>query len=195
MLIAGIWMILVRSNKELAKACEEGSDPVQKPDLDQTEAFSLETDLRQADGLSMETGHHEADGLSMETGHHQTDGLSVETDSGQADAHSLKAGLQEDPPPIILIRYDENRRIEESRRVETLPYVIGRDPDCDMVLSDLGVAKRHCVIDYIDGKYLLTDNGTHNRLLVGDRQVDQAELTDGIGLFIGSTEFSIKYTA
>ncbi len=65
--------------------------------------------------------------------------------------------------------------------------VIGRDKDVDVMLKDPLVSRRHAVVIYHDGNYVLKDldstNGTH----LGGASVKQAALRHGDIFTVGGT--------
>jgi len=54
--------------------------------------------------------------------------------------------------------------------------VIGRDPDCDVVIDNAGVSSRHAVIEKKDGFFVIMDNGSTNGVFVNGKKVDQQNL-------------------
>jgi pSer/pThr/pTyr-binding forkhead associated (FHA) protein len=74
-------------------------------------------------------------------------------------------------------------------RTETF---IGRDPKCDIVLTDDSASRRHARIARNAGGYFeLVDLGSKNGILVEDERVDRMTLMDGDVFLIGETQFSI----
>lgn len=74
-------------------------------------------------------------------------------------------------------------------RTETF---IGRDPKCDIVLTDDTASRRHARIARNDGGYFeVVDLGSRNGVLVDDERVDRMTLMDGDVFVIGDTQFSI----
>ncbi len=74
-------------------------------------------------------------------------------------------------------------------RTETF---IGRDPKCDIVLTDDSASRRHARIARNAGGYFeLVDLGSKNGILVADERVDRMTLMDGDVFLIGETQFSI----
>ncbi len=55
-------------------------------------------------------------------------------------------------------------------------YLIGRDPECDIVITDARVSWHHAVLCVENGRWVLTDNGSTNGTYAGDRQVDRIEI-------------------
>jgi cytochrome P450 / NADPH-cytochrome P450 reductase len=56
-------------------------------------------------------------------------------------------------------------------------YLIGRDPECDIVLTDSRVSWQHAVVRPENGRWVLVDNGSTNGTYAADRRVDWFELT------------------
>ena len=69
---------------------------------------------------------------------------------------------------------------------------IGRRPDNDIVLSDLGVSKLHAELRLSPtGRYHIFDLGSHNGTYVNGNQVNQAELTEDDIVSIGHATFRL----
>lgn len=71
--------------------------------------------------------------------------------------------------------------------------VIGRDPTCDLVLTDRGVSRRHAIIRPTIQGYLLTDASAHG-VLVNGEPVDGAQLL-GMGDVIRVGDVELRFTA
>jgi pSer/pThr/pTyr-binding forkhead associated (FHA) protein len=70
--------------------------------------------------------------------------------------------------------------------------VIGRDAQCDIVLTDDGASRRHASIARNAGGYFeLTDLGSENGVLVDGERVARMTLVDGDAFTIGDTQFRI----
>ena len=67
-------------------------------------------------------------------------------------------------------------------------FIIGRDDDCDLVLPDPSVSKRHAEIKTIGEKRIIDDLESDNGILVGGRRVEFHVLQPGdrvqIGVFL-----------
>jgi cytochrome P450/NADPH-cytochrome P450 reductase len=59
-------------------------------------------------------------------------------------------------------------------------YLIGRDPQADIVVTDVRVSWQHAVLRVEDGHWVLADNGSTNGSYVGARRADRIEF-DGAG--------------
>jgi cytochrome P450 / NADPH-cytochrome P450 reductase len=56
-------------------------------------------------------------------------------------------------------------------------YLIGRDPECDIVFTDTRVSWQHAVIRPEGSRWVLVDNGSTNGVYAGDDPVDWLEIT------------------
>ena len=56
------------------------------------------------------------------------------------------------------------------------PYLVGRDPACDIVITDARVSWRHAVLRLEDGRWVLADIGSTNGTYAGDLRVDRIEI-------------------
>lgn len=71
------------------------------------------------------------------------------------------------------------------RHLLTGPAVLGRGPDCDIVLTDGGVSRRHAEVRPTVAGVLLTDLGSTNGTLVGGAPIQRHVLADGDEVRIG----------
>jgi cytochrome P450 / NADPH-cytochrome P450 reductase len=55
-------------------------------------------------------------------------------------------------------------------------YLIGRDPECDIVVADPRVSWQHAVLRLEAGRWVLADNGSTNGTYVRDQRVDRVEI-------------------
>ncbi|HEY6279335.1 MAG TPA: cytochrome P450 [Streptosporangiaceae bacterium] len=77
----------------------------------------------------------------------------------------------ESGPPLLV-------RVQGSDR--SLPagpsYLVGRDPDCDIVITDQRVSWHHAVLGVEGGRWVLADHGSTNGTYTGDQRVDRVEI-------------------
>lgn len=74
-------------------------------------------------------------------------------------------------------------------RTETF---IGRDPKCDIVLTDATASRRHARIGRNDGGYFeIVDLTSKNGILIDDERISRMTLMDGDAFLIGETQFVI----
>ena len=90
------------------------------------------------------------------------------------------------------MKLDANHRVMARYRVNQIPFTIGRSTNNDLVLDDLCVARNHCRIVEKDGRYILEDVGTMNKLYVNGMMTSQVPLSDGVRVYIGNEEFQIE---
>jgi pSer/pThr/pTyr-binding forkhead associated (FHA) protein len=70
--------------------------------------------------------------------------------------------------------------------------VIGRSRDCDIVLSDPNVSRRHAELRRDENAWHAIDLGSTNGVKVNGRRVDQAALRDGDRITIGVTDLTFE---
>lgn len=66
--------------------------------------------------------------------------------------------------------------------------VVGRHPECDVVLADPRVSRRHAEIRPVAGGYEVVDLGSSNGTRVGGDEVSRRRLADGDRIQVGSSE-------
>lgn len=77
--------------------------------------------------------------------------------------------------------------------LEAGEYVLGRDPDAEILLASPGVSRRHALIRVAEGRATIEDLGSKNGTVVGDRRVDGlTPLEDGDVIGIGSVKLTVK---
>jgi cytochrome P450/NADPH-cytochrome P450 reductase len=64
-------------------------------------------------------------------------------------------------------------------------YLVGRDPECDIVITDARVSWQHAVLRWEDGHWVLADNGSTNGTYAADRRVDRIEINGECLLRLG----------
>ncbi len=72
----------------------------------------------------------------------------------------------------LVVRTEGSERILPACR----SYLIGRDPQCDIVVNDARVSSNHAVLRPEGGRWVLADNGSTNGTYAGDRRVDRIEI-------------------
>lgn len=80
--------------------------------------------------------------------------------------------------PILLVM--EGRRPGQRVFVDQSEFFIGRDEECDLVIDDRQVSRRHARIRLEDNLFLLEDLGSKNGTFVNGQELDQPQpLQDG----------------
>ena len=75
--------------------------------------------------------------------------------------------------------------------LDPLPVVIGRDPECDLFLNNMTVSRRHAIIEKDGDQLVLKDLSSLNGTWIDGKVTDQAVLTDGTLVQIGT--FSMRF--
>lgn len=85
--------------------------------------------------------------------------------------------------------------LSDQREIE-LPsdrLIVGREADCDIVLENQSVSRRHCMLFVYEGWWFvrcLKDNGT---VVLNDGRVKQGRVGPGTNITIGNIEFQLNY--
>jgi hypothetical protein len=72
------------------------------------------------------------------------------------------------------------------------PVVIGRTPECDVVLGDTNVSRRHAQVALDDGAVVVTDLGSTNGTFLNGRRVTRATVRPGDELTIGTSRLRVE---
>ncbi len=67
--------------------------------------------------------------------------------------------------------------------------VIGRSKTADITPRDTHISRRHAVIVYLDGSYLIQDLNSTNGTFMNGAQIKQADLKHGDKFSVGETTF------
>jgi len=70
--------------------------------------------------------------------------------------------------------------------------VLGRHPDCDVVLKDNQVSRRHAEVRLVSGRHMLMDLSSSNGTWIGDQPVMQHLLRDGDTFRVGDQLISYR---
>jgi EAL domain-containing protein (putative c-di-GMP-specific phosphodiesterase class I) len=77
--------------------------------------------------------------------------------------------------------------------IEPIPFVIGRDDDCSLQLTDKRISRRHCEIRTSADHLWIRDLGSTNGTFVNHRMIEQAELLESDDIIsIGKFRFRLK---
>ncbi|MGN6791477.1 MAG: cytochrome P450 [Streptosporangiaceae bacterium] len=83
--------------------------------------------------------------------------------------HQPRAG--ESAPQLLVRTKGSDRSLQPGPA-----YVIGRDPACDIVITDPRVSRRHAVLGLEDGRWVLADNGSANGIYAGSQRVTRVPI-------------------
>ena len=76
--------------------------------------------------------------------------------------------------------------------IESDPFTIGRSRDCDLVLDDPNISRRHAELRSDGTSWRIADLGSTNGIKVNRRRVDQAALRPGDRITLGVTDFDFE---
>ena len=108
------------------------------------------------------------------------------TRRGQVD---VEHSFDETPPParlVVLSGEPQGAVYEIGERA-----VIGREPGCEVTLSDPAVSRRHADIEWTYAGHLLRDLGSRNGTCVNDQPVVETILSEGDVVRVGTTQLRI----
>ena len=77
-------------------------------------------------------------------------------------------------------------------RITDRPIILGRQPDCDIVLDDSNVSRRHAEIVLRDGDIVLTDLGSTNGTRVNGSPIRSSVLSSGDAVQIGLSRMTVE---
>jgi pSer/pThr/pTyr-binding forkhead associated (FHA) protein/tetratricopeptide (TPR) repeat protein len=89
------------------------------------------------------------------------------------------------PPVQILVLNGPDRG--RKKRFQSVRMVVGRGKDCDFVLEDQTVSRRHLELVYGDGGVVMRDLGSVSGTQVNDQKVDECALKHGDEISVGKT--------
>ncbi len=87
-------------------------------------------------------------------------------------------------PAVLTVREAGTER----RVVFDTRAVVGRDPDCDVVLSSRSVSRKHAIVERRAEGWVARDLGSANGLFVEGRRVAELPLENGASLRFGDVE-------
>ena len=77
--------------------------------------------------------------------------------------------------------------------VDSLPIVVGRSPDVDIVIRDRWVSRRHCEILRLNQAVMIRDLDSCHGTLVNEIRVKNTELNHGDKVQIGLSIFEVVF--
>jgi len=91
-------------------------------------------------------------------------------------------------PGVLTVREagDERRIVFDARAV------VGRDPDCDVVLQSRSVSRKHAIVERLGDAWVARDLGSANGLFVEGKRVSEAPLAPGASVRFGDVEASFE---
>ncbi len=161
-----ILVILFRANRDLERAAMEGDHFVDSWAAAQERLEEKKKGMREV----MQTSMEEEPGIAA--------------DREEEEAEEPETGL-------VLEAFDEVYRTKTKAMVHKLPFTIGRGEDNDMVLYDLSVARKHAVIERVNGCCILEDLGSMGGIITEGSSVRDVSLYEGLVFYLGNTKITV----
>ncbi|HUS81303.1 MAG TPA: DUF3662 and FHA domain-containing protein [Armatimonadota bacterium] len=151
-------------------------------------------DLRAMSGVVRDVAEQIAGGLeeyAAESGWVYGEGVRVNIVGGGERAGQIEVehAFDETPPAarLVVVWGEPADAVFEVGRGVT----IGRDPECEVVLSDPAISRRQARIEWTYGGYMLYDLDSRNGTFVNDERVSEAALLGGDILQVGTTQLRL----
>ena len=206
-LIGGVTAILLRSNRDLERVCEEGEHFVDEWSLHLARKAEMEIEKEAEKESRREAAIKNEEmtgpGFPSRMGDARPGSEPWRTktgrpEPGRPEPWRPEPGISEtflEPGtllPLIQVLDGDDKPVRQVV-VDRVPFLIGRDPGCHLVIADLCVARQHCRIVQEGAKFFLLDNGTRNRLSTNIGVVDRIQLIDDCRIRIGETTLCVRF--
>ena len=83
------------------------------------------------------------------------------------------------------MRYKDGQGVDKVLELGPDPVIIGRIPDCDVVMNDERVSRHHCEIKLWDRVHVIKDLDSHNGTLINGSAIEVAMLKPGDEINVG----------
>jgi len=115
-------------------------------------------------------------------------------DAGPADGGTrvFQVPIVRSPPAVLQVV--EPGRAPRRVTVSGEPVHVGRAPECDLVLRDSKVSRRHARLTARDGVLVLADLGSMNGTFVNGHRVSEVALGAGDRVVVGETTLILEST-
>lgn len=70
--------------------------------------------------------------------------------------------------------------------------LVGRHPDCDVLLDSKKVSRRHCCLAHVNGRLIVRDLGSTNGVWVNGQRVGEGEMNPGDELAIANIPYQLR---
>lgn len=78
-------------------------------------------------------------------------------------------------------------------RLTHTPFTIGRAAECDLMIPDMEISRRHARIEATADGFRIRDLGSRNRIGVMGEPVESAVLVPGVPVRLGSTDITLEF--
>lgn len=190
-----ILVILIKSNQTLEKIYMEDQSKdektlpepeISKAEVPKVEMPKIEVPKIEVPKPSLHSLFGKKSSKEKEKEVSQGEGRKREAEQEQPSRSLATVPMEKGPDFIIEILDDRGRAID-SRRVSSFPYTIGRNEENDLVLDDLSVSGYHASLEEEDGRIVLIDKGSLNKLIVNGRQETKVPVNGEVEVGFGNT--------
>ena len=134
---------------------------------------------------------------SLRPGEVEVDATVSPVPEAPAGEHAVDAGTRVFEVPVVrspdaIIEVREPNKPPRRVPATGAPIHIGRSPDCELVLRDTRVSRRHARVSARDGVLVLTDLGSTNGTRVNGHRVTEVVLGAGDRIVVGETVLTIE---
>jgi pSer/pThr/pTyr-binding forkhead associated (FHA) protein len=92
-------------------------------------------------------------------------------------------------PPDLILEIKHSARGSQSFLLKPGENLIGRSPECEVIINDPSISRRHAALTVQAGRILLKDLGSRNHTFVDDQTViSEMEIQPGANLAFGKVE-------
>ena len=95
--------------------------------------------------------------------------------------------------PKIRVWVQKNTEAPVPHEFQQTEIVLGRTPDCGIVLSSSNISRRHAQILYHDSFYWLMDLGSSNGVFSNHTKVEKIKLSPGLKALMGEFTLWIEF--
>lgn len=113
-------------------------------------------------------------------------------DAGITITHlGLQGGSLRVPSIFVRVTPSGGRAAIETQ-LQLSPLTIGSSPDCDLVVADERVSRRHCELRLTEQGIVLRDLGSKNGTFIAQVQIREALLPPSVPVTLGSSQLDIR---
>jgi hypothetical protein len=93
--------------------------------------------------------------------------------------------LKAEDEPMAALNLIFDGKPEKSWQLTKERTVVGRDPDCDVPIDNLGISRKHCAVERRGEAFVLMDLGASNGTYCNGKKVSDFYLNDGDEITFG----------
>src|SRR6188508_2442729 len=92
----------------------------------------------------------------------------------------MSAGRSTGVVPPLEVQLEDGRTLRFTR-----PFLIGREPTCDVVIDNSRVSRRHVLVAFENGQWQLHDQQSGNGIIVAGHRVPSARVGERLSVRLG----------